>query len=237
VLGGEERGGIAGVLTSFAPAMLLFGVTSADYAFAGLGMVVACLLVRRAGWAVVPGGCAATVATFFSWLLFAIPAWAALVVLQRDGWRAAARVCLAAGAGVIVFNAALAIAFGYDPFSALSATSTEYDSLATSVTRTYAYYLFGAPTAWAVMLGLPTLWFGLRALGTRDRAAVAVAAVIVVASVLGFTRGETERIWLAFTPLACVAAATVVPVSRLRPVLTILAVHALAVEVQLFTVW
>ena len=156
------------MLTSFAPAMLLFGVTSADYAFAGLGMVVACLLVRRAGWAVVPGGCAATVATFFSWLLFAIPASAALVVLQRDGWRAAARVCLAAGAGVIVFNAALAIA---------------------------------------------------------------------VASVLGFTRGETERIWLAFTPLACVAAAAVVPVSRLRPVLTILAVHALAVEVQLFTVW
>jgi hypothetical protein len=109
VLGGEERGGIAGVLTSFAPAMRLFGVTSADYAFAGLGMVVACLLVRRAGWAVVPGGCAATVATFFSWLLFAIPASAALVVLQRDGWRAAARVCLAAGAGVIVFNAALSL--------------------------------------------------------------------------------------------------------------------------------
>jgi methylthioxylose transferase len=109
--------------------------------------------------------------------------------------------------------------------------------LATSVTRTYAYYLFGAPTAWAVMLGLPTLWFGLRALGTRDRAAVAVAAVIVVASVLGFTREETERIWLPFTPLACVAAAAVVPVSRLRPVLTILAVQALAVDVLLFTVW
>jgi hypothetical protein len=66
VLGGEERGRIAGVLTSFATAMLLFGVTSADYAFAGLGMVVACLPVRRAGSAVVPGGCAAAVATFFS---------------------------------------------------------------------------------------------------------------------------------------------------------------------------
>jgi hypothetical protein len=237
VLGGEERGRIAGLLTAFAPSLLLFGVTSADYAFAGLGMIVACLLVRRASWALVAGGIAAALATFFSWLLFAIPAWAALVVLQRDGRRAAARVCLAAGAGVIAFNAALAVAFGYDPFSALSATSAEYHSLATSMTRTYAYYLFGAPTAWAVMLGLPIMWFGLRALGARDRAAVALATVIVVASVIGFTRGETERIWLPFAPLACVAAAAVVPESRLRPVLTLLAVQALAVEVLFFTVW
>jgi hypothetical protein len=237
LLGGEQRGRIAGVLTAFAPSMLLFGVTSADYAFAGLGMVVACLLVRRATWALIAGGCAAALATFFSWLLFAIPAWAALVVLQRDGWRAAARVCVAAGAGVIVFNAALAVAFGYDPFSALSATSAKYASLATSGTRTYAYYLFGAPTAWAVMLGLPIMWFGLRALGRRDRAAVAVAAVIVVASLLGFTRGETERIWLPFVPLACVAAAALVAAPPLRPGRTILAIQALAVEVLFFTVW
>jgi len=237
VLGGEQRGRIAGLLTAFSPAILLFGVTSADYAFAGLGMLVACLLVRRSTWALIAGGCAAALATFFSWLLFAIPAWAALVVLQRDGWRAAARVSLAAGAGVIAFNAALAVAYGYDPFSALSATSVEYSSLATSTTRTYAYYLFGAPTAWTVMLGLPTMWFGLRALGARDVAAVAVAALIVAASLLGFTRGETERIWLPFTPLACVAAAAVVPVGRLRPPLTIMAVQALAIEVLFFTVW
>ena len=82
---GEERGRSAALLTAFSPAMILFGVTSADYAFAALGMIAATLLVRRrpAAWIV---GCAvAAFAAFFSWLLLAIPAWAVLVVLRRDG--------------------------------------------------------------------------------------------------------------------------------------------------------
>jgi hypothetical protein len=55
--------------------------------------------------------------------------------------------------------------------------------------------------------------------------------------VLGFTKAETERIYLFLVPLACVAAATALPERYLTPVLAALAVQALASELLLFTVW
>jgi methylthioxylose transferase len=238
VLGDERRGRVAGVLTAFSPSLMLFGVTSADYAFAALGMVVACLLVRRSGRAVLAGSCAAAIATFCSWLLFAIPAWATIVVLRRDGLRAALRLAAACAVAICAWNGALALACGYDPFSALHATITAYNHEATSTTRAYWFYLLGAPTAWGVMMGLPIMWLTLRALSRRDACAVALGVVLVLASVLGVTNGETERVWLPFVPLACVAAAAAEPASRLRrrPLL-LLAGQALIVELLFFTVW
>jgi hypothetical protein len=235
-LGGEQRGRVAGLLTAFAPSILLFGVTSADYAFAALGMAAACLLVRPRTAALLAGAAAAAFAAFCSWLLLAIPAWSALVVVRRDGWRAGIRVGVVAFAAVVVFNLALYVAFGYDPFSALQATSKAYFS-GTWRYRPYAFWLFGSPAAWALMLGLPITWFALRALGAGDAAAIATCALVAVASLLGTTGGETERIWLPFAPLACVAAAGAVPAGRLRPVLLALSLQALAVQLLFFTVW
>jgi len=51
------------------------------------------------------------------------------------------------------------------------------------------------------------------------------------------TKAETERIWLPFVPLACVAAAAVLPARRLKPVLWMLAAQALAVQLLFDTVW
>jgi hypothetical protein len=87
------------------------------------------------------------------------------------------------------------------------------------------------------MLGLPITWFALRAVSAGDAAAIAVWVVVAVASVIGTTGGETERVWLPFAPLACVAAAAALPAARLRPVLVLLAVQALVVELLFFTVW
>ena len=235
-LGGERRGRIAGLLTSFSPSILLFGVTSADYAFAALGMVVACLLVRRSGWALVAGAAAAALGGFFSWLLLAIPAWAALVVLRRDGWRAGVRVGLAAVLGVGLFNLAMFVVFGYDPFSALRATANIYYH-GTWTYRPYSFWVFGSPTAWIVMMGLPIAWFALRALGTGDGPAIAVWAMVAVTALLGTTGGETERIWLPFVPLAAVAAASALPARRLAPALWAMGAQALALEVLFFTIW
>jgi hypothetical protein len=55
--------------------------------------------------------------------------------------------------------------------------------------------------------------------------------------VLGLTKAETERIWLPFVPLACIAASAAAPAARLRPMLAALAVQGLAVELLFFTVW
>jgi methylthioxylose transferase len=86
------------------------------------------------------------------------------------------------------------------------------------------------------MLGLPTAAWWLAA-GARRPLAVAGLAVVAIAAALGFTKGETERIWLPFVPLACAGAAALVPPGRLRPVLALLAVQALATEVAFSTIW
>ena len=235
-LGGEQRGRIAGVLTAFSPAMLLFGVTSVDYAYASLGLVVACLLARRGIAPLLAGSIAAAFASLFSWLLLAIPAWSAVVALRRYGWRRAVAVAVIAGGAVVAVNALLALAYGYDPLSALRATATVYPHGA-AATRPYSFWLFGSPAAWAMMLGLPLTWLALRSLSVGEPAAVALWALVLVSSLLGFTKAETERIWLPFVPLACVAAATVTPAGRLRPLLGALAGQALVTELLFFTVW
>ena len=59
---------------------------------------------------------------------------------------------------------------------------------------------------------------------------------MAVSAVGGFTKAETERIWLPFVPLACVAAAAL-PIRRLSSVLLALGAQALAVELLFNTVW
>lgn len=235
-LGGEERGRVAGVLAGFAPSLLLWGVTSADYAFATLGLAAACLLVRDRLEARVIGALLAAVGTFFSWLLFAIPAWAVLVVLGREGTRRAmflTFVCALATAAVYL---TLALTWGYDPFSALKATDAVYRQGIAHM-RPYAYWAFGSPVAWGLALGLPIAWALLRAVAARDQAAIALLAVVLVGAVLGYTKAETERIWLPFVPLACVAAARVLPARGLRTTLWLLVTQALAIELLFDTIW
>lgn len=236
MLGDEQRGRSAGLLTAFAPSLLLFGVTSADYLYAALGMVAACLLVRRSPAAWLIGAALVPVTAFFSWLLLAIPAWAALVVLQRDGPRRALAIAVACGVALLVFNVALAAVVGYDPIAALRATGDVYRHSLARI-RPYDFWLFGSPTAWFVMLGLPTAWLATRAAVRRDRAALALAAIVLVSGVAGFTKAETERIWLPFAPLACVAASAGLERDRVPAVLWVLAAQALLCELLLYTIW
>lgn len=235
-LAGDERGRAAGLLTAFAPSLLLFGVTSADYLYAALGMAAACLLVRPGARARLAGALLTALAAFFSWLLLAVAAWAALVVLQREGPRRAAALAGACALALVAFNGVLAAWTGYDPVGALRATEAVYrHSLASA--RPYEFWLFGSPTAWLLMLGVPTGWLALNGLAARAPAAVALAGVVAAAALLGFTKAETERIWLPFVPLACVAAASTVRPSRIRPLLGALAAQALAVEILFYTIW
>ena len=235
-LGGEERGRVAGVLTAFAPSLLLWGVTSVDYAFATLGLASACLLVRGGPWPRAAGAVLAAVGSFFSWLLLAIPAWAVLVALRRKGRRDALTLAGGCALATLTVYGALTLTLGYDPFAALNATAAVYRH-GIAHTRPYAYWLFGSPVAWGIGLGVPTAWALLRAVSVRDPAALALATLVLLGAVLGFTKAETERIWLPFVPLACVAAAGVLPARGLRTAVWLLAAQAFAVELLFFTIW
>jgi methylthioxylose transferase len=232
----EPTGRIAGLLCALSPALVLLGVSSYDVVFAAFGALAACLLVARSPWWRAAGLVVFALATLMSWALLAIGAWAAIVVWRREGWRAALVLAAACGVAVLVLDGALALATGYDPVGALAATKQVYDnSLATR--RPYLFWVFGSPVAWAVMTGVPIIGAALAGLVARRPAAIALAVVVLVAALGGFTKAETERIWLFMVPLACVAAAPWLRTTRLRAVLAFLAAQAIVIELLYETVW
>jgi methylthioxylose transferase len=236
----ERRARIATLLYVFAPSALLYGATSADALYATVALLAALPLVlasntRRAGPSAA-GASALALASFFSYANLALGAWASLLAWQRAGRRRAITLAAACGLALAAFYAALHFATGYDPIGVLEATQTVYrEGIASR--RPYEFWLFGSPTAFLVALGLPIAWLLLRAAGAGNEAARALLATLAIAALLGFTKAETERIYLFLVPLACVAAAAVLPERRLPIVLGALAAQALATELLLYTVW
>jgi methylthioxylose transferase len=231
-----SRARVAAVLAALSPAVLLIGITSGDAVFAAVGAGTAVLLVQRRPELRALGCLALAVAAFFSWALLAIGAWAAVVTLVRAGPRRALVLAVGCGLAVLAFNGVLALAVGYDPIGSLRATEAYYRNSVASK-RPYAFWVLGSPVAFAVALGPPTALAALHAATRRSPAAIGLITVIAIASVAGFTKAETERIWLPFVPLACVAAAEVLGAERLRWVAPLLAAQALVVVVLFQTIW
>jgi methylthioxylose transferase len=135
------------------------------------------------------------------------------------------------------FYAALYAGTGFDPIGTLRATEDVYRAGIAAV-RPYWYWLLGSPAAFLLVLGLPISWYALRALAAGRTLAVAIFAVLAFAAVMGFTKAETERIWLFFAPFVCLAAASGPAADvPLRPLLALLAVQALAYEFAFDTIW
>ena len=233
----EERSArIAALLTALAPSVLLFGATSADALFAVLGLLAAVPLASRRLPARIAGALLLAVASLFAWSLLAVGAWAALLAWRRHGLRDMLALGLLCATVLVAFHAAFAALTGFDPLGTLRATEDVY-RFGIASQRPYWFWLPGSPTAFLLMLGLPTAWLALRALAGADDAAVAIFAVLAIAAVAGFTKAEVERIWLFFVPFVCVAAAGALQERRLRVVLGLLAVHALAWEIAWGTIW
>ena len=229
----ERRARLATLLVALSPDVLLFGVTSPDVVYLTLGLLIAWPMA--AGRVALGAGATAAV-SFFAWSLPAIAAWAAILAAVRRRWRQALTICLAVAGALIAWYLAAWALFGFDVVATLEATESVY-RVGVASTRPYWYWLFGSPVIFLLFLGLPILWLALRALGERRPLALAFFAVIAIAAVGGFTKAETERIWLFLAPLGCFAAAAVLRERHLRPVLAVLAVQALATEVLLDTVW
>jgi methylthioxylose transferase len=231
----EPRARAAALLVAFSPVAAVIGVSSADAIYAALGMVAAIGLLG-AGRQRVAGAAALAVASFFSWALIAVGGIAVLAELRGSGLRRAAILAAFCAAALVAFYAALYAATGFDPIGAIRATHRVYDAGIASL-RPYPFWLFGSPVAFGVAIGLPVALYALRALAAAEPLALAVAAIVLAASVLGLTKAETERIWLFLMPFAALAAATTVPLHRLRVVLGALAAQALATELLFVSAW
>jgi methylthioxylose transferase len=232
----EHDARTAALLFACSPLTLLFGVTSFDYLFATCGLAAAWLLVSDRGAARAAGALALAAASLMSWALLAVGAWAAILAWRRRGAHAALVLAGSCAVACLALNGALAAAYGYDPIATLRATEAVYRNSVASV-RPYAFWAFGSPVAWGAMLGLPIAAAAVRAAARGDDAAIALAVVVAVAAIGGFSKAETERIWLFLVPLACVAAAPAIGPRRPTVVVALLLVQALAVEVFFDTVW
>jgi hypothetical protein len=233
VLADERRARCAALLAALSPDVLLFATTSADAVYAALATAAAWGLAARPR---AVGAAALAVASLFSWALPAVGAWATANAWAKAGRRRALAVAAACGVALVAFHGLLAVAYGWDPISALAATERLYGNSLARV-RPYWFWVAGSPVAWLLTAGLPIAAGCVVAAVRRRPAAVALAVVVGVAAVCGFTKAETERIWLLLTPLAAVAAADVLPPGRLRPALAALAVQALAWQLLFNTVW
>ncbi len=148
----------------------------------------------------------------------------------------AIKLAAACAVGLLAFYGALYWVSGFDPIGAVRAAESVYREGVASG-RPYAFWLFGSPVAFLIAAGLPIAWFALRALGAGGDVAVALFAVLAISAVLGFTKSETERIYLFLVPALCIAAATAMPSRRLGAVIGALAGQALATELLFYTVW
>ncbi|MGI8511507.1 MAG: hypothetical protein ACR2NH_02655 [Solirubrobacteraceae bacterium] len=226
----------ATLLYAFAPSAVLGGATSADAAYATLALAAAAALLARRQGTPALGAAGFALASFFSYANLGIGAVAALLAARRDGLRRGIGLALGCAVALVAFYGLLHLVTGFDPAGAVRSAESVYREGVASH-RPYAFWVLGSPVAFLVAAGLPIAWLALRSLGARENAAVALFAVLAVAALLGFTKAETERIYLFLVPLACVAAAAALPARHLPPTLAALACQALATELLFFTVW
>ncbi len=229
----EERARLATLFVIFSPATLLFGAASADALFATLALLPAIALLGRRPAIRLAGPPLVALASFFSYPLPATAVWAALVI-ARTRLRSAVALGAACLLALAAFYLALYALTGFDLLGSLSSAGEAYRRGIASV-RPFAFWALGSPTAWMVALGLPLAWLVLRGAGRGETTALALVAVVVTCAALGFTKAETERIWLFLVPPACVAAAAAARRGRANGVLCALAVQAVAVQALLNT--
>ena len=201
----EAEARAAALLFVFVPTSLLYGATSADALFATLGVLAAVGLLARRPANRVLGAAGLALAAFFSYALLAVGAWAALVRWRREGIGAALRLAAICAAVLVAAYLALDLLTGFDLVAAIRATDARYREGIARL-RPYPFWFFGSPAAFVLMLG-PVAWFAARSLAAKEATAVALAIVIAISVIAGYTKAETERIWLFLVPFACLAAA------------------------------
>jgi len=233
---GEARARVAALLVALSPDVLIFGITSADAVFAAAGTAALWGLLANPRAARLAGAAGVAVASLLSWALLALIPLAAVVRLRNGSLRAAVTLVAWCALVLIAFYAVLYTATGYDPIGTYQANEHVYRAGIAAI-RPYEFWVFGSPVAFGVALGLPIAYYALRAIAAGQPIALALAVVVGVSSLLGFTKAETERIWLFLVPIAALAAASVLPPHRLRLALMLLALQALVVELLFYNVW
>ena len=229
---------LAALLAAFAPAAVIESVTSMDAVFAALAVATLVVIARGRYWL---GGGLVWLCSFMSYALVAVPVWGAVVLWRRRSAATAVRALVCAAVVTFTIYLVLRIGLGYDLIGAFQATNQRYlhGPGSEAMNRPIRFWLFGDVAAFLLGLGVPiVLGLGI-ALRRRSAESLALALVVTLATIGGYTKGEVERIWLFMIPLAALAAAAYLPRrgSAVTVMLALLAVQAAAVEMFVWTTW
>ena len=217
----------------------MFGVTTADAVYCTLGLLAAWPLARPSRRARLLGAVLLVVASLFAWSLLAVGAWAAILAWRRHGLRSA--IELSVICGVVLRRAArrLQRAHGLRPdrHGARDGGGLPARRRLGAAVLVLAARLPGRVPARA--RACRSRGSALRELARGTPEAVAIFSVLAISAVMGFTKAETERIWLFFAPFVCLAAARALArrPELVLPVAAALAAQALLHELLSDTVW
>jgi hypothetical protein len=234
-LAGEAAARAAAPFLVLLPAAIWIASTvDALYAGVGLGGValIALAMQRRrtgAAWLALTGGAALGLAVHLSYGLVLIGA-----LVFALAWR---HRCIRPVVWASIGGAAVTVGFlvaGFAWWEGLAATHERYTAGIAS-TRPYGYSLVGNLAALALASG-PVVAVGLARWRSVATALVApVIGAVVIADLLGLSKGEVERIWLFLViPLAVAAGAVA---TRARPWLALQATAAITLASWLRTPW
>ncbi len=238
-IAGEATARQAAPFLAFAPAAL-WVATSADGLFLGVTTIGIAAFVLATGRRGLRGDAFALAAGLVLGVALALSygvAALAIVVLAVAVHRRRLRPLIVATTGVAVVGAAL-LAGGFVWWDGLAATREQYYAGLASQ-RPFAAFLVISVAAFAVALG-PAVAGGLATLRDRRLWVLVGAgiATVLAADVSGLSRGETERIWLPFTPwllLACAPLAN--SIRGARGWLALQVVVALTLQAAIVSPW
>lgn len=243
---GREASRTAAVLFATAPGVLLFSATSADAIFMTVtGLAIAALVraPRSSGWALAAGALAA-LALAFTWGALAlgpIGVGVALISLRQRPPGPIARRGLLVLAGLFLGWLALRLLVGVDLVADWGPAAHRQVAFV-SHQRSYWYWLLGNVVAFLVVAG---------ALNSGSIVAVTLARwrarrlgmetilwiTLVLATLTGEFKGETDHNWLFMMPLAIAVAAAGTSIERLRGAAGAGLGQAGVTEVLFYTAW
>jgi hypothetical protein len=245
----------AAVCWALAPAVVLYGATSADAMWApvlaGAALAAHRGLARRSlPWTLAGGALLwlSSMMTFAAVLVLpflAVRAVGLALSQGSRGWRWVTRWAAVTTATVLLLMALLWLATGYDVLATLEAINRFWSTAPGTRTRSWLSWSLGDLVAFGAILGVPLtaalvvgVWTALRRRAWWSFE-VATLASLLAGALWGHTKGEVERMWQFLLPFAVVVA--VRQLLRWRASMPVVAAMLLAqtvvIQLLFFTRW
>jgi methylthioxylose transferase len=243
---GEGAARWAALLFVASPGILLYSSASMDVVFVTVIAVALAALVRAwrsDAWAV-GAGCLAAVAICFTFgaLALAPVAIGVAVTEARRMGRLALRRGLLVLAGALSIGLLAWIALDIDLLATFRSSLQSQERAADQIARPYRYWVWANVAALFISAGIGqtsafVARFAERWRRRKPGLETVVLGSILLASVTGLFRGETDRIWLFFVPLLCALGGSAVRDGEERVSVTFGLIQATAMQTLLFIPW